>query len=90
MDRTGFSRQDEEGSLKGILGIVPMAQDTATDAHDHLAMPVNECLKGIAVTMPDEPRKQFRVAQSTTIAQKRGPTDSIQKPIRHVVGPPYN
>jgi hypothetical protein len=34
-DRAGFAGQDEEDGLKGIFGMVVVAQELAADAQDH-------------------------------------------------------
>ncbi len=41
-DRGGFADQDQEGRLKGILGIVPFTKDRLTDAKHHRTMPLDE------------------------------------------------
>ena len=43
-DRHGLPDQDEEGCLEGVLGVVMMTQNAATDAPDHRAVPLHERL----------------------------------------------
>src|SRR5271166_2368493 len=38
-DRPCLTNEDEEGRLKGILGVVVVAKDTATDTPDHRSVP---------------------------------------------------
>jgi hypothetical protein len=71
--------------LKSILGVVIVQKDTATDAHDHGAMPIEQRREGIAIAMLDEKCKQLLIAQSAAVAQDEGTTDTVEKPIRHIL-----
>src|SRR5208282_407465 len=41
-DRGGLADQDQEGRLKGILGIVPFAKDRLTDPQDHRTVSLDQ------------------------------------------------
>ena len=71
--QVGFSEcrrlagQDEEDGLKGVLGVVPVAQDLATDAQDHRPVHRDQgreshLLRG--VTPGGEPVEELAVGQS--------------------------
>src|SRR5262249_52477099 len=74
--------------LEGILGVVLVEQDTTADTHDHRSMPVEQCREGVTVALLDEKGKQLPIAQSATVLQKCGVANTVEKPVRHVAGPP--
>ena len=41
-ESASLTDQDQEGGLEGILGIVRVAQDAVTDAHDHRRVALDE------------------------------------------------
>src|SRR5262249_31298983 len=45
-DRGGLAREDEEGGLKGVLGIVAVPQDAPADAEDERPVPAHQSLEG--------------------------------------------
>ena len=45
-EHAGFTQQDEKGRLKGILGVVRIAQQCHADALDHGPVPLDQGLKG--------------------------------------------
>jgi hypothetical protein len=63
----GFASEDEESRLKGVLGVVLVQQDTMADAHNHRAVPFEQCLEGVAIAMLDEQSKQLPIGQSATV-----------------------
>jgi hypothetical protein len=62
-DGPGLANEDKKGRLKGIFGIVPVAQDTATDGQDHGSMALHQGGKGSLVAAGQEGFQQFSVRQ---------------------------
>ena len=61
-DGIGLAKQDQEGSLKGILGVCLMIQDATACAKDHRAVSAEQCFKGSDVVLGDEALHQVRVS----------------------------
>jgi hypothetical protein len=45
-DRSGLARQQEEGGLEGVVGIVGVVEHAAADGQDHRPMPTDQRLEG--------------------------------------------
>jgi hypothetical protein len=60
---TGAARQDEESSLKDVLGVVRVGQHAAGHAQHERAVPSQECLKSGLVVPPHELIEQLDVTQ---------------------------
>src|SRR5262249_33501957 len=61
--------EDEEGRLKSILGVVVVAQNAATDAPDHRAMPPHQGRKSRLIATADVVLQQLPIGQSRPIPQ---------------------
>ncbi len=57
------ARQNEESRLRGILRILPMAQDALTDAEYHGGVTLHERLEGRFIAKLDESSEQFMIRQ---------------------------
>ena len=60
-DRTGLLGEDEEGSLKGVLGIGAAAQHAAADVQDHRPVPAQQGVEGSLILLGTEPLEQVPV-----------------------------
>ena len=60
----GLPGQHEEGRLKGILGVLGVAQHTAADGQDHRPVPPHKGGEGAVVAAGDEPSEQLPVRQA--------------------------
>jgi hypothetical protein len=60
-DSRRFTDQDQESCLKGILGVLRIAKDSAANAHYHRSMPSEEGLKGCFVTAIEECLQQLPI-----------------------------
>src|SRR4051812_38157030 len=63
-DGCSLAREDQERSLEGILGILPVAQDLAANAQDHRPVPLHECREcGLRrrIALGEEPLEQLPV-----------------------------
>ena len=66
-DRASLAGQDEEDGLKGILGMVPVAQDLAADAQNHWPVPRYQSGEGhfrAGIAPGGEPLDELAVSQS--------------------------
>jgi hypothetical protein len=61
-DRRGLARQDQEGGLEGVLGIVGVAEDAAADAEHHRPVAADEGLERRFVARHGEALEQVGVA----------------------------
>ena len=64
--------EDEEGGLQGVLGIVVVAEDTATDAPDHRAVPPHQRFEGRSFSAAHEALQQLSVGQVRSLQQLQG------------------
>ncbi len=71
-DRAGPARQDQERRLRGVLGVVVVAQDLPADAQDHRRMTIDQRRESRLVPMLDESLEQLAVGQS---AGRAGPEE---------------
>jgi hypothetical protein len=51
-------------------------------------VPIEQRRESIAIAMLEEKCEQLLVAQSAAIASDDDTTDTVKKPIRHILGPP--
>jgi hypothetical protein len=56
-----LASQNEKGSLKGILGIVIVAQDSTTDSKNHRSMPVDQSAERVLVVVVDKSRQELAI-----------------------------
>ena len=62
-DGLGLTDEDQEGRLKGILGVMPIAQQPMADRQDHWPMAVEQDGKGRLFPVAAEPFQELAVAQ---------------------------
>src|SRR5262245_59907580 len=74
-DRSRLANQDEEGRLKGILGVLVMAEDPLAHPPDHRAMALYESCKGSFIPVGDEMLQQLAIGQASPAL----PEDSLAK-----------
>jgi hypothetical protein len=60
-DGERFAGEDQKGRLKGILGVVVIADNSPAHAEDHRAMAPSQGRKGRFVVLVDERRQQLGV-----------------------------
>src|SRR5262249_22652119 len=60
--RGGVAGEHEEHGLEGVLGVLLMAQDTATNVQHHRPMPAHEDGKGTVVAASGENVQQLLIA----------------------------
>jgi RNA polymerase sigma factor (sigma-70 family) len=53
--------EDDEGGLKSIIGVVDVAEDAATDAHDHGTVALDQCFERRLVAMGKETGEELAV-----------------------------
>ncbi len=63
-DRPGLARQDEEGGLEGVLGVVVIAEQLPADAQDHRAVSRHDGGEGGLITDGREPLEQLTVPEA--------------------------
>jgi hypothetical protein len=89
-DRSGPARQDQEGRLKGILGVVWVAEDRAADAEHHRTVSLQQSLErqfaGLTVC-GHEPLEELLVgdvADHAFMEERAGvPPDVAMQTFRH-------
>jgi hypothetical protein len=69
-DRSRLAGEYQKRRLKGVLGIVQVEQDAAAHAHDHRAVPAEECREGVFILLPDETSEQLRVGQAAAVLRE--------------------
>src|SRR5262249_40491376 len=72
-DGRGLAGEDQKGRLKGVLGVVVVADDTATDAEDHRAMATDKGFKGRCVLLVDEGTEQLPIRPARPILLQHDP-----------------
>jgi hypothetical protein len=70
-NRPGLSSEDQKSSLKGILGVVVVREDTTADPPNHPAMATYQRRKRRLVSPFDETAQELSIGQSRTVATKR-------------------
>jgi hypothetical protein len=60
-DGAGLSSEEEKGCLKGVVGIVFIAEDAPADAANHRPMALNQGSKRMIVTVAAEALEQASV-----------------------------
>jgi hypothetical protein len=80
-DGRRFAGEDQKGRLKGVLGIVMIADDTTADAEDHWAVTTDKGFKGRFVLLVDEGRQQLPIRPPRSILPRHGPA---KMPDHHV------
>src|SRR5262249_28415632 len=87
----GLPDQDEEGGLEGVIGVVGVVQDTAADALDHAAVPLDEGGEGGFVAVAGEASQQLAVGHVVVGPQARQLAEGSQDPAllcrSHGLGP---
>ena len=68
-----FAGQNQKGRLKGVLGIVMVANDTTANAEDHRAVAMNEDVKGRFVLLLDEGSQQLPIRLARSVLLGHGP-----------------
>jgi hypothetical protein len=63
-DRVAFADEGKEGGLEGILGVLRVAQQTAAQVPDHLAVAPDQHLEGSPVAGAEEAAEQFAVGRA--------------------------
>ena len=81
-----LSRQDEEGSLAGILRIVEIRQRPATDAQHHRTVPFDQDGERSLVADSDKARKQFAIGQFAVGVYGRHLTQMLQNTVKRQFG----
>ena len=92
-DRPRFAGEHQKGRLKGVLGVVVVADDAAADAEDHRAVTADEGFKGRFVPLLDEGGKQLTVRRPRRILPQHGPAklpDHRVHPSRCHTSPPWS
>src|SRR5262249_31090179 len=62
-NRAGLARQDEEGRLENVLGVVPVAEQAAAHRQDHAAVPSHQGFKGGFIPCRRKALQQLRVRE---------------------------
>jgi hypothetical protein len=78
--------------LKGVLGIVVIADDTAADAEDHQAVATHKGFKGCFVLLVDEGCQQLPIRPARRILPQHGPSKMPNHCVhlsRHHTCPPW-
>ena len=79
-DRAGLPRQDQEGHLEGVLGVVRVVQDAPADAQHHRPVPLHQRAEGRLaglVAARHEPFQQLGVGQP---ADRPDPEQRLEMP----------
>src|SRR5262249_261891 len=71
-DGAGLAHQDEEGSLKGVLRVLFVVQDTTADRQDGRAVPPHQLREGRLILGAGEAVEQLAVGQAGRVPV--GPT----------------
>lgn len=74
-DRMRLGRQDQERRLKGVLGQVPIADDTPAHGPNHLGMPPEQRGERLLVVMPDESFQQLPIRRTGAVVIGRDMAD---------------
>jgi hypothetical protein len=69
--RTSLARQNKESALKSILGIVLVAENSATNAENHGPMAIDEGSERLLIPIPDKPGKELPIGVSCTCLPPR-------------------
>jgi DNA-directed RNA polymerase subunit RPC12/RpoP len=83
-DRVCLADEDEEGRLKGVLGVRRVFQDAPADAQDHRPVPADQRLEGVLVALGEEARQQQRVGER--IGFRAGHSPQVLKDLIHRAG----
>ena len=90
-DRRRLACQDEEGGLEGVLGVVVIPEDTATDAPDERPVSLDDRLEGRGLTPFHEPIQQLPVREQpdNALVEERSKlsTRRTHADILHQAGP---
>jgi hypothetical protein len=78
-DGASLANEDEEGSLKGILGVLLLAKHMAADIEHQAGMTPDKQLEGCLVAGLDESAQQFGVGQPATSVRADQIEDRVQK-----------
>jgi hypothetical protein len=62
-DRGGAAGQHEEGRLRGVLGLMLVADDLPTEAHDHRPMSLDQGREGVLIALGGELLEELPIAQ---------------------------
>src|SRR5262245_36884997 len=76
-DRGRLAKEDEEGGLKGVLGVVVVEEAPARPPH-HRPVPLDERGEGGLIPPLDEATEELSVAQAGPVIQKRGPVNVLE------------
>jgi hypothetical protein len=68
VDRAGLLREDQEGGLEGILGVVQIAQDAPAHTQYHRPVPFQQRREGVPVPVPGEPLQELVVRLLAVLA----------------------
>src|SRR5262249_27800243 len=82
--------EDEERSLKRILGVVVFVQEAATNAPDHRGVPSYQGGKGVLVPTAPEAGQEFPIGQAVPVRPAVGREvldDPVQWAGRHRLSP---
>jgi hypothetical protein len=60
-DGDGFPGEDQEGGLKGVFGVLFIAEDPSTDSKHQCAMPLKQSAEGLLVTALDESAEEIPI-----------------------------
>jgi hypothetical protein len=83
----GLLGQNEEGRLKGVLGILQVRQDTAADAQDHASVAAEQPCEGGLIVVIAKAAEEIRVADAASVQRSRfGFASSSTKATE--IGPP--
>ena len=56
--------QDQKSGLKGVVGVVAVAENPPADAEDHRAMPFHQGFQSVVVVLVEELSQQLPIAQA--------------------------
>jgi hypothetical protein len=89
-DGPSFADQYQERRLKGVFGVVPVAEQPPAQGQDHRPMPLYELGKGGTIPSSDEGFQQRFIRHSIWIGQARqladAPDHEIELAVRHGCG----
>jgi hypothetical protein len=84
-DRRGLAREDQEGCLESVLGVVRVVQQPLAETQHHHAVPPDEHLEGRVALAGDEVVQQLRLGPCAAILPPHPTDQAEQLPVCHVV-----
>jgi hypothetical protein len=67
--------------LKGVLGVVMIADDTTANAENHRAVASNKGFKGRFVLLVDKGCQQLAISLARPALPQHGPAEVLDKPV---------